>query len=201
MDNRALFQLGYGLYVLTARSGGKDNGCVVNTVMQITSGERPAGVVAVNKQNLTHEMITRSGKFNVSVLTTGAAFGLFERFGFQSGRDVDKFAGFTGVSRSKAGLLYLTDSANAYLSFEVTDTVDFGTHTMFRGDIVDGETLSGDESVTYAYYHKHIKPRPQAAPKGYVCRICGYVFEGEPLPGDFICPLCKHGAGDFLKRD
>jgi len=200
MDNTALFKLGYGLYVLTAQSEGKDNGCIVNTVMQITSGEVPAGVVAVNKQNLTHEMIMQSGKFNISVLTTQANFDVFERFGFQSGRNVDKFAGFTGMARSENGPVYLTGGANAYLCFEVTGTVDFGTHTMFTGNIVDGKTLSEDKSATYAYYHKHIKPKPQTAPGGYVCDICGYVYEGEALPGDFICPLCKHGASDFSKR-
>ena len=200
MDNTALFQLGYGLYVLTAHDDGRDNGCVINTAMQITSGESPTGVIAVNKQNLTHDMVLRSGKFNVSVLTADAPFELFKRFGFQSGRNADKFAGFTGAARSGSGVVYLTNHANAYLSFEVTDSFDFDTHTMFKANIADGKTLSRGESVTYAHYHKHIKPKPQAAPSGYICGICGYVYEGDALPGDFICPLCKHGASDFTKR-
>ncbi|MCL1909584.1 MAG: flavin reductase [Kiritimatiellaeota bacterium] len=203
MDNTALFKLGYGLYVLTARDGGKDNGCVINTAMQITSGAPPVGIISVNKQNHTHGMILRAGTFNVSTLTVQAPFALFQRFGFQSGASVDKFAGFEDVARSANGVLYLTRFANARLSFEVDDTTDFGTHTMFKARIVDGEVFNADESLTYAYYQQHIKPRPQPVAEkkgGYRCSICSYVYEGDPLPADFICPTCKHGASDFVKQ-
>ncbi|MDR1620372.1 MAG: flavin reductase [Clostridiales bacterium] len=200
MDNTALFKLGYGLYVLTARYNGKDNGCIINTALQVTSASPPVGVITVNKQNHTHDMIAQSGKFNISTLTTLTPFEIFKHFGFQSGKTVDKFAGYKDFERSENGIIYLSKYANACLSFEVTDTIDFGSHTMFRGDIVDGNVLSGDESVTYAYYQRHIKPRPQPVQKkGYRCNICGYVYEGEELPEDFICPLCKHGASDFVK--
>jgi len=200
MDNTALFKMSYGLYVLTAQDKGKDNGCIINTALQVTSGVPPVGVVTVNKQNYTHDMIMASKKCNISMLTEEAAFEIFQHFGFRSGKTVDKFADYKEAARSKNGLLYLTKSTNAYLSFAVTDAIDFGTHTMFRADITDGEVLSGAESVTYSYYQRHIKPKPQAAPKkGYRCKICGYVYEGEPLPADFICPICKHGASDFEK--
>jgi len=201
MDNKALFKLSYGLYVLTACEHGRSNGCIINTTMQITSGPQLSGVIAVNKQNFTHDMIMSSKKFNVSVLATNTPFAVFERFGFQSGKNTDKFVGLDDVATSKNGLAYLPGCSNAYLSFEVTDSIDFGTHTMFKANIVDGETLNQTESVTYAYYHKHIKPQPAPVPpSGYVCNICGYVYEGEPLPTDFICPLCKHGASDFTKK-
>lgn len=201
MDSTALFKVGYGLYVLTANEGGKDNGCIINTVLQVTSTPPFVGVIALNKQNYTHDMIMKSKKFNVSMLTVDAPFDVFKHFGFQSGKAVDKFADFKDVARSENGLLYLTKGTNAYLSFEVTDTIDFGSHTMFKSNIVDGEVLGGAESVTYSYYQQKIKPKPQSAPKpkGYRCIICGYIYEGEPLPEDFICPICKHGASDFEK--
>jgi len=200
MDNTALFKLGYGLYVLTARNGGKDNGCIVNTVMQVTSVQPLIGVIGVNKQNYTHDMIMESRKFNISILTTETPFEIFKHFGFQSGATVDKFADYTDAGRSENGLLYLTKHANAMLSFDVTDTIDFGSHTLFKAEINDGEVLGKAESVTYAYYQAHIKPKPQEAKKtGYRCNICGYIYEGEALPEDFICPLCKHGASDFVK--
>ena len=200
MDNTALFKIGYGLYVLTAKDDIKDNGCIINAVLQITSNPPFVGVISVNKQNYTHDMILKSGKFNISTLTTETPFDVFKHFGFQSGAAVDKFAGFQGISRSENGLIYLPEYANAYLSFEVTDTIDFGSHTMFRADITDGEVIGTAESLTYAYYQKHIKPNPQAAPKsGYRCNICNYIYEGDSLPEDFICPVCKHGASDFIK--
>jgi len=199
MDNTALFNIGYGLYVLTARDGDKENGCIINTVMQASSVPSPVGVIAVNKQNYTHNMIMRSKKFNISVLTTEVPFEVFKHFGFQSGGTVDKFAGYTGVARSKNGIFYLSKYTNAYLSFEVTDAIDFGSHTMFKAGITDAEVIGKTESVTYAYYQKHIKPAPQPAKKtGYRCNICGYVYEGDVLPADFICPICKHGASDFV---
>jgi len=201
MENAALFKIGYGLYVLTARDGDKDNGCIINTALQVTSTTPRVGVVAVNKQNYTHDMVAKTKKFNISVLTTEASFEVFEHFGFQTGRAVDKFAGYQDIARSENGLAYLTKNTNAYLSFEVTDTIDFGSHTMFKGDITDGKVSGTAETVTYSYYQQHIKPSPQAAPKGsgYRCLICGYVYENETLPEDFICPLCKHGASDFEK--
>ena len=199
MDNKTLYKLGYGLYVLTAHAGGRDNGCIVNTVLQVTSSPL-VGVIAVNKQNYTHDMILRSKKCNVSVLTTETPFDVFKHFGFQSGAKVDKFSDYANVARSENGILYLTQNTNAYLSFDVSDTIDFGTHTMFRANITGGEALDEAESVTYAYYQKHIKPRPAPAQKtGWRCTICNYIYEGDPLPADFICPICKHGAVDFVK--
>ena len=200
MDNSALFKIGYGLYVLTARDGDKDNGCITNTVIQVTSAPVLSGVIAVNKQNFTHDMIKKTGKFNISTLTTEAPFDVFKHFGFQSGASVDKFADYKDVKRSENGIYYLSKYANAYLSFDVTDAIDFGSHTMFRANITDGEVLGGAESVTYAYYQQHIKPKPQEAQKaGYRCKICSYIHEGDNLPDDFVCPLCKHGASDFEK--
>ncbi len=200
MDNKALFKIGYGLYVLTAKEGEKDNGCIVNTVMQVTSGSPCLAVCAVNKRNYTHDMIINGGTFNLSVLTEAAPFGVYERFGFHSGRDTDKLAGFSGVARSENGLLYLTDFANAALSLRVTGTADFSTHTLFTAEITDAKLLSDAPSVTYDFYQRNVKPKPEEKKvKGWRCEICGYVYEGEELPPDFICPLCKHGVGDFVK--
>jgi len=200
MDKSALYKLGYGLYVLTARDGDRDNGCIINTAMQITSNQPCAGVISVNKQNFTHEMIMKSKQFNISTLTTETPFEVFRNFGFQTGASADKFAGYKDFARSENGLIYLTGYVNAYLSFSVTDTIDFGSHTMFRSDVIDGKVLGEGESLTYAYYQQHIKPKPQAVQKtGYRCIICNYVYEGDPLPQDFICPICKHGVGDFVK--
>ena len=198
MDNVALFKIGYGLYVLTAHADGKDNGCITNSVMQITSVPPCVGVISVNKQNHTHDMIMKSRRCNVSILTEETPFEVFKHFGFQSGKTVDKFADHKDVARDEHGILYLTKHANAYLSFEITDTIDFGTHTLFRGNIIGGEILGRAESVTYSYYQRHIKPTPQPARKtGHRCNICGYVYEGETLPENFTCPTCKHGASDF----
>lgn len=200
MDNQALLKIGYGLYVLTARDGERDNGCIVNTVMQITSQPPYLAVCAVNKKNLTHDMILKSGTFQLSVLTEAAPFEIYERFGFHSGRTEDKLAGFSGASRAENGLLYLPDCANAALFCRVTGTSDFSTHTLFSAEIADAWLLSDAPSVTYAFYQKNRKPQPaQGKKKGWRCAICGYVYEGEELPPDFICPLCKHGVGDFVK--
>ena len=200
MDNTALFKVGYGLYVLTAHAEGKDNGCIINTVLQITSGSPFVGVFSVNKQNHTHDMIVKSRRCSVSVLTEETPFEVFKHFGFQSGKTVNKFASYNDVARDEHGILYLTRHANAYLSFEITDTFDFGSHTLFKGNIVAGEVLGKADSATYAYYQRHIKPVPQPTQKvGYRCNICGYIYEGEPLPEDFVCPLCKHGASDFVR--
>lgn len=198
IDTGAYHKLSYGLFVLTTRDGDKDNGCIINTALQLTSA--PGRItVAVNKQNATCEMIRRSGVFNVSVLTEQAPFQVFRHFGFQSGRDVDKFADYT-ASRSANGVYYLPEYTNAYFSARVIDALDYGTHTLFVAEVTEAAVLSDQPSVTYAYYFAHIKPKPQPTQekkKGFVCKICGYVYEGDELPPDFICPLCKHGAEDF----
>ncbi len=200
MDNTALFKLGYGLYVLTAKSGEQDNGCIINTVLQITSVAPLIGVISVNKQNFTHDLIVQSKEFNVSVLTTEAPFEVFKHFGYQSGRTVDKIGDYKNIARSDNGISYLPEYTNAYLSFRVTDTMDFGTHTLFKADITDAKVLGDAPSLNYTYYQQHIKPKPQEAKvQGYRCKICGYVYEGETLPSDYVCPLCKHGAADFEK--
>lgn len=197
MNQAAMFQLSYGLFVLSAKDGEKDNGCIVNTVQQVTTTPNRISV-AVNKDNFTHDMIRDTGSFNVSILSEEVPFDIFKHFGFQSGREADKLKDFSDYERSSNGLIYLNKYANAFLSASVTETVDLGTHTMFISDVTDGEVLSQVPSVTYAYYHKHIKPQPQETKKsGWRCKICGYIYEGEDLPADFICPICKHGASDF----
>ena len=197
VESNAMFKLSYGLFVLTARDGAKDNGCIINTAQQLTSAPMRISIT-VNKANYTHDMIEKTGAFNISVLTEGAPFGLFKQYGFQSGRTADKLSG--GEPRTENGSAYLSEHANAVISGKVISTVDCGTHTLFIADVTEAHVLSAEPSVTYAYYFAHIKPKPQPAAekkKGFVCKICGYVYEGETLPPDFICPLCKHGAEDF----
>ncbi|MCU6762837.1 Anaerobic nitric oxide reductase flavorubredoxin [uncultured Roseburia sp.] len=199
VDPNALFKLSYGLFVLSAKDGEKDNGCIINTVTQLTDTPKRL-TIAVNKQNLTHDMILKTGMFNVSVLTEDVPFKVFQHFGFQSGREADKFDGSIKAVRSRNGVVYLPDYTNAFISGKVIDALDYGTHTLFVAEITEACILSQEPSVTYAYYFEHIKPKPQPAEenkKGFVCKICGYVYEGETLPADFICPLCKHGAEDF----
>ncbi|MBP3873600.1 MAG: flavin reductase [Lachnospiraceae bacterium] len=201
MDTNAMFKLSYGLFVLTARDGDKDNGCIINTASQVTS-EPNRITIAVNKNNYTHDMIRRTGTFNVSVLSQDVTFDTFRHFGFQSGRDTDKFADFRDAERSANGLLYVTKGANALISGRVIEEKEFETHTLFIAEVTECRVLSDEPSVTYAYYFEHIKPKPQPAAEkqtGWVCKICGYVYEGEELPADFICPLCKHPASDFEK--
>ena len=197
-DQAAMFKLSYGLFVLTAREGDKDNGCIVNTVSQLT--DKPKRVtVAVNKANYTHDMILRTGAFNASILTQDAPFELFKYYGFQSGRDVNKFEG-ADMPRMANGIVYVNGFTNAVIAAKVTQAIDCGTHTLFIAEVTELKSLSNDRSVTYQYYFDHIKPKPAPAPaekKGFVCKICGYVYEGDTLPEDFICPLCKHGAEDF----
>lgn len=198
MDGKVMFKIGYGLYVLTAREK-KDNGCIVNTVMQITSNPERI-VVAVNKGNETCRMIAETKEFNVSVLTIETSFELFRRFGFQSGREVDKFADYQEMKRAENGIYYITENTNAYLSAKVTEMIDCDSHIMFIAEVVDGAILGDADTVSYDYYQKNIKPKPQETTvKGYRCRICGYIYEGEELPDDFVCPICKHGAADFEK--
>ena len=196
IDPTALFNIGYGLYVVTSNDGKRDNGLIVNTVTQVT--ETPNRVaVTINKRNYSCGTIAKTGKLNISTLSVDAPFKLFQRFGFQSGQNTDKFSGFKHTQRTSNGLPFLTKYANAYLSCSVINQVDLGTHIMFICDVNECANLSGLDTMTYAYYFKNIKPKPEADKKGYVCRICGWVYEGEELPEDIVCPLCKHGAADF----
>ncbi len=197
MDKNALFKLSYGLYVVTARQDGKDNGCIINTCGQLT--DTPLQIqIAVNKQNLTHDMILNTGVFNVSVLTQEATFWVFQHYGFQSGRDTDKFANLPEL-RTENGLRYVAGCTNAVISGKVVNTVDCGTHTLFVAEVTEAMTLDKAPSATYQYYFDHIKPKPQPAKaESWVCTVCGYVHEG-PLPEDFICPWCKHGVEAFEK--
>ncbi len=196
MDKKAMHNLSYGLFVLTSKDGSKDNGCIINTVTQVTS-EPNRITIAVNKNNLTHDIVLKSGEFNVSVLSREASFEVYQHWGFQSGRDVDKVAQIS-VCRSDNGLIYLPEGTNAFLSARVIESMDLGTHTLFLADVTDGAVLSAQESATYSYYQKHIKPAPTTKKKGFVCTVCGYIYEGDVLPEDFICPVCKHPASDFV---
>ncbi len=199
MDNKALFNIGYGLYVLTAKDGDKDNGCIINTVMQVSSNPILIAI-GVNKQNLTHDIIYKTKQFNISVLTKDTPFEVFEHFGYQSGRNVDKFEKYSPVSRSENGLVYLRKHINSSFFCKVIEIIDFGTHTVFKAEVMDANVLAEDETVTYTYYQKYIKPKPQPTNKrGWRCSICGYEYEGENLPDDYICPICKHGATDFIE--
>lgn len=199
MDTRALFKIGYGLYVLTARQEEKDNGCIINTVMQVTSNPCQIGI-AVNKLNYTNKMISETKKFNISVLSEDAKFETFKHFGFQTGANVNKFESFYDTKRSPNGVLYITKETNAFMSAYVKQEIDLGTHTLFIAQLVGAEVLSDRPTVTYDYYQKNIKPMSeQPKTSGWKCKICGYIYEGEELPPDFICPLCKHGASDFEK--
>lgn len=199
MDKNALFKLSYGLFVLTARQGEKDNGCIINTASQLT--DTPLRIqITVNKQNLTHDMIRETGVFNVSVLTQEATFWVFQHYGFQSGRDTDKFAGLP-EARTPNGLRYVQGCTNAVISGKVISAVDCGTHTLFVAEVTEAAVLSEEPSMTYQYYFDHVKPKPTPAKQeSWVCRICGYVYEGDELPEDFICPLCKHGAEAFERQ-
>ena len=200
MDSKSLFKLTYGLYFLSANMDGKDNGCIINTAVQIANNPDKISV-SVSKGGLTCEMIEKTGKFNISSLTVDAEFSLFEKFGLKSGRDTDKFADFNDIARSENGLVYLTKYSNAFISVKITQVVDMGSHMLFIGEMTDGEVISDKESCSYAYYHANIKPAPRkpSTSGGWRCTICGYEYEGEELPADYICPLCKHPASDFEK--
>ncbi|MCM1180384.1 MAG: flavin reductase [Clostridium sp.] len=196
MNNEVMNKLSYGLFVLTARDGDKDNGCIINTATQVTTTPNRI-IVTVNKDNYTHDMIVKTGEFNVSILDESAAFETFKQFGFQSGREVDKFLEIA-FQRAENGIAYLTGECNGYLSAKVIESKDLGTHTMFLADVTGGEVLSDQASATYAYYHANIKPSAKPAEKkGFICTVCGYIYEGDELPADVICPICKHGAEDF----
>ena len=195
-DLTAMFRLGYGLYVVTSNDGKKDNGLIVNTVTQVTSTPNRVAVT-INKQNYSHHVIKQTGIMNVNCLTEEAPFSVFEKFGFQSGRNVDKFADCTPL-RSDNGLIFLPRNINAFLSLKVEQYLDLDTHGMFICSVTEARVLSDKPTMTYTYYQDNVKPKPETeGKKGYVCKICGYVYEGDTLPEDYICPLCKHGAADF----
>ncbi len=198
MNNNAMFNLSYGLFVLTSMNKNKTNGCIINTAMQVTVTPNRIAVT-VNKTNYTHDMISESKIFNISILDISAPFDIFTHFGFQSGRDVEKFSDYKWISTSKNNLPYLNKYTNAYISGAVVEEIDLITHTMFIADVTDAEILSSLPSMTYSYYHANTKPKPQekAEESGYRCKICGYVYKGEELPEDYVCPICKHGAEDF----
>lgn len=201
MDKKTMYKLTYGLFVLTSASEGKDSGCIINTAGQVTSEPNRISIT-VNKSNFTHDLVKKSGKFNVSILSEAANFDTFKHFGFQSGRDVDKFADYADCKRSANGLYYVTAGTNGYISAAVEQSIDLGSHTMFIAAVEDMEVLSDVPSATYAYYQSAIKPKPEIAAAGktvWRCTVCGYVYEGEEIPADFICPLCKHPASDFEK--
>ena len=195
-DLSALFNIGYGLYVVTSNDGTKDNGLIVNTVTQVTDSPNRIAVT-INKQNYSHHVIKQTGIMNVNCLDTSAPFSLFQNFGFQSGRTADKFAGIDEL-RSDNGLRFLPRHINSFMSLKVESYVDLGTHGMFVCSVTEARVIGDAPTMTYAYYHSDVKPQPETAGKtGYVCKICGWVYEGEPLPEDIVCPLCKHGAADF----
>ena len=200
MNPKALYHITYGLYWLSVRSYAQDNACIINTAVQVANDPTRISIAAI-KGNLTHDMILNSGIFNLSSITTNAKFELFQRFGMQSGRDVNKFDGFDNVARSENGLIYLKDASNMYLSAKVTEHFDLGSHTLFVGELTDGQVLSEVPSCTYSYYQSDIKPKPitVATEKNtWTCSICGYVYEGDEVPEDFLCPLCNHGKEDFV---
>jgi flavin reductase (DIM6/NTAB) family NADH-FMN oxidoreductase RutF/rubredoxin len=203
MDKKTMYKLTYGLFVLTAAHQGKSSGCIINTATQVTSDPNRVSI-AVNKANFTQGLVADSGRFNLSILSQASTFDTFQHFGFQSGRDVDKFTGYPHWAAAANGLPYVTAGTNGFISAAVEQAIDLGSHTLFIARVEDAKVLSDDPSVSYAYYQAHIKPQPEApkAPAGktqWRCTVCGYVYEGDTLPEDFICPWCKHPASDFEK--
>ncbi len=195
-DLTALFRIGYGLYVVTSNDGRQDNGLIVNTVTQVTNTPNRVAVT-INKQNYSHHVIRQSGMMNVNCLSVDAPFSVFQNFGFQSGRNTDKFAGITPL-RSDNGLAFLPRYINAFLSLKVEQYVDLDTHGMFICSVTEARVISGAETMTYTYYQNNVKPKPATeGKKGFVCKVCGWIYEGDTLPEDIVCPLCKHGAADF----
>ena len=195
-DMTALFRIGYGLYVVTSNDGKKDNGLIVNTVTQLTDTPNRIAV-NINKANYSHHVIKQTGVLNVNCLSVDAPFSIFQQFGFQTGRSVDKFAG-QEVYRSDNGLVFLDKYINAFMSLKVEQYVDLGTHGMFICSVTEARVMSDQDTMTYTYYQKYVKPQPETeGKKGFVCKVCGYIYEGDELPDDYICPLCKHGAADF----
>lgn len=203
MDSKALFNLTYGLFVVTTADNDKFNGCIVNTAIQVTN-EPVRIMVAVNKSNYTNEQIVKTNKFNISIISEAADFELFKRFGFQSGRDVNKFDGFSDYKIAANGIPYITKGTNTVIQAWVEQVIDVGTHSIFVAKVADMEVLDKTPSATYGYYHSNIKPQPQKAENTdgttkWRCTVCGYEYEGEELPEDYICPVCKHPASDFEK--
>lgn len=195
-DLSALFNIGYGLYVVTSNDGKKDNGLIVNTVTQVTNSPNRIAVT-INKENYSHHIIKQTGKMNINCLSEDAPFSLFEKFGFQSGRDVDKFVG-SDVLRSDNGLVFLSRNINSFMSLNVEQYVDLDTHGMFICSVTEARVISDKATMTYTYYQENVKPKPETeGKKGFVCKVCGYIYEGDTLPEDIVCPLCKHGAADF----
>lgn len=201
MEPKIYHKFVYGLFLLTAQQDGRDNGCIINTAVQVAD-DPPRISVSVIKENLTCQMIAATGQFNLSSLTEATPFSTFQHFGMQSGRNVDKFNGFSGVKRSANGLTYLTDS-NMYLSAKVIQSIDLGSHVLFIAEPTQGEVLSDAPSCSYGYYHANIKPkpRPATAKKSWVCTICGYVYEGAEVPDGYLCPLCNHGKEYFVPME
>ena len=201
IEKEAMYKISYGLFVLTTTDGEKQNGCIVNTVSMITDDPKRI-VVFVNKANYSESLLRKTGIFNVSVLSENTPFEVFKQFGFQSGKDVDKYAD-KSYPKAENGLYYLPQYANAFMSAKVVDCFDYGTHTLFVAEVTEAKTLSAEKSATYEYYQSNIKPKPAAKAeekggvKKWVCKVCGYVYEGETLPTDFVCPWCKHGADFF----
>ena len=207
MDNKVMNNLSYGLFVLTAK-GEKDNGCIINTASQVTTSPNRI-IIAVNKQNYTHDLIVKSGVFNVSIIDESANFDLFKHFGFSSGRDTDKFNNYKDCKRAENGVLYVTTGINSVICGKVVSSTDLGTHTLFLADVTDGFKLNENASATYSFYHKNIKPKPETvnpapaeskteenAEPIYRCTICGYIHKGE-MPDDFTCLWCRHPKEDF----
>ena len=200
MNGKALYNLTYGVYFMSAREGDRDNACIINTAVQVANNPTRISIAAI-KGNLTHDMILATGKCNLSPLTTDAPFSLFSHFGMQSGRNTDKFAEFSDVARSENGLYYLTKYSTAFLSLNIVEAHDLGSHTLFIGELVDGEVLASAENCTYGYYQTVIKAKATqpATKSGWRCTVCNHIYEGENLPEDYICPICKHGVEDFEK--
>lgn len=199
MDTTAFYQIGYGLYLLSARDGGRDNACIVNAVMQITSDPLTLAI-SVNKQNLTHDMIAASKRLNLSVLTEETPFEVIRHFGMQSGKNVAKFAS-DQLDRASNGIFLLKDYAGAWFSARIADQYDFGTHSVFKAIVEDCGVIEPHANpMTYAYYQSNVKPKPpKSQTGGWRCKVCGYVYPEEILPPDIVCPICKHGAADFEK--
>lgn len=201
MNNNALFKLSYGIFVITANEKNFDNGCIINTAGQITDSPNRIAVT-VNKTSKTHDMIKNTGCFNISVISEDADFGLFKQFGFQSGHNCNKFENYKHIKRAENGILYITEGTNAYISGRVTQETDMETHTMFIAEVTDAQIISDTSSATYAYYHSNIKPKQEKSGNKktvWRCTVCGFEYEGDELPEDYICPICRHPASDFEK--
>lgn len=198
VDKTALFRIGYGLYVVSVNDGTKDTGCIVNSVCQVA--DNPLRVsVCINKANYTNEVVNKTGVLNVNCLSVEAPFDVFRQFGFQSGRTADKFKDYADAPRSANGLIVLPQYINAFMSLRVVKTIDLGSHDMFLCEVTEAKAVSSLDTMTYTFYQQNVKPKPQPKKAGWVCKVCGYVYEGDELPADYICPTCKHDASVFEK--